>query len=351
MIAVRRARAAFIWVGVIVPLALLVAATAIIAIWIPELPDPVAIHWSAEGADGYAPPGAYLAMTLGLGGGMIALLAAIALLSHRLPQSSRTQPPAGAAARWSQTARFLGGVNLGLAGMFAVLMVAAVYTQRGLDDAADAPDITGWAFSGIAIAVALAIAGWFLQPKTTPPAKDEQSVTAPMKLAPGEQAAWFATAAMGRPGIALLLSAVVLLVATTIWVFALDGGGTGWIMAAVTMAVILLIVTTLVFRVRVSRAGLLVRSVAGWPRWKIGADQISAVGVVEVNPIGEFGGWGLRIAVDGRMGVVLRTGEALQVTRRNGRVFVVTVDDAATAAAVLTAAVDRTDIDSRGGRS
>jgi hypothetical protein len=36
---------------------------------------------------------------------------------------------------------------------------------------------------------------------------------------------------------------------------------------------------------------------------------------------------------------VLRAGDALEVTRSDGRVFVVTVDDAATAASVLAASV------------
>lgn len=347
----RLARTAFVWVGVIVPLFLLATTAVIIAMWLPELPDPVAIHWGTEGVNGYGPDWAYLALTLGVGGGMVAFCAAIALFSHRLPQSSRTQPPAGASAQWSQTTRFLGGVNLGVAGMFTVLMLVSVAAQRGLDDAADAPDITGWAFTGIAVAIALAILGWFLQPKVAVSSDTDQRVTVPMNLAPGEQAAWFGTAAMGRVGVIVLIAAVALLIATTIWVFALDQGGAGWIMAVVTLLVITLIATTLVFRVRINRAGLRVRSVAGWPRWSIRADQIATVKAVDVNPMGEFGGWGLRIAVDGGMGVVLRNGEGLQVTRRNGRVFVVTIDDATTAAAVLTAAVDKTDIDHRGDYS
>jgi hypothetical protein len=39
--------------------------------------------------------------------------------------------------------------------------------------------------------------------------------------------------------------------------------------------------------------------------------------------------------VDGRRGIVLRAGEALQITRTDRRVFVVTVDGASDAAAVL----------------
>ena len=44
------------------------------------------------------------------------------------------------------------------------------------------------------------------------------------------------------------------------------------------------------------------------------------------------------MGIDGRFGIVLRTGEGIEVTGENGRVMVVTIDDAATAAAVLSAA-------------
>jgi len=55
-----------------------------------------------------------------------------------------------------------------------------------------------------------------------------------------------------------------------------------------------------------------------------------------VQPMGELGGYGVRSA-PGRFGVVLRAGDALDVTRRNGKRFTVSVPDAATAAGVLRA--------------
>lgn len=58
-----------------------------------------------------------------------------------------------------------------------------------------------------------------------------------------------------------------------------------------------------------------------------------------VDRKGEFGGWGLRLSVDRRFGVVLRAGEAIEVTRANGKRFVVTVDDAGTGAALLEALI------------
>lgn len=334
----QRARTAFFWVGVIVPLALLVIATALIWTWLPELPEPAAIHWGTDGVNGYGPGWTYLALTMGIGGGLVVMFAAMALLAHRVPRSSRTSPTADAKTpQWSATARFLGAMSLGTSGMIAFLMVVSVNAQRGLDDAADAPNAASWLFVGFALFVGLPILGWFLQPRVSASPDTGQQAASTMRLASGEKAAWFGSVAIGRMGIVILVGSMLLLIGATILVFVVEAGAVGWIMVLVTVLTIVLIATTLVFRVRVNSAGLLVRSVLGWPRWNIRASDIADVRVVQVNPVAEFGGWGLRIGIDGRMGVVLRTGEALQVTRKSGKVFVVTINDAATAAAVLTA--------------
>ncbi|MBW8732107.1 MAG: DUF1648 domain-containing protein [Terrabacter sp.] len=60
-----------------------------------------------------------------------------------------------------------------------------------------------------------------------------------------------------------------------------------------------------------------------------------AWGTTTVSPLGDFGGWGWRIGVDGRRGYVTRAGEALVVHRIREPDVVVTVDDADEAAAVL----------------
>ena len=53
------------------------------------------------------------------------------------------------------------------------------------------------------------------------------------------------------------------------------------------------------------------------------------------------GGWGLRVGRGGRTGLVVRSGQALEVERTGGRIVVVTVDDAARGAALLTAVAAR----------
>jgi hypothetical protein len=99
--------------------------------------------------------------------------------------------------------------------------------------------------------------------------------------------------------------------------------------------------TTLAFHVRVDDSGLHVDSVLGIPRFHVPLSDIESAARVEVNPMGEFGGWGLRLSTGRRFGVVLRAGDAIEVLRRSGKRFVVTVDDAATGAALLEALVSR----------
>ncbi len=95
---------------------------------------------------------------------------------------------------------------------------------------------------------------------------------------------------------------------------------------------------TFAFRVRIG-ARRTARAVAGGlaRRSRSRPADIASVRAIDVDPFAEFGGWGLRYGLDGRYGVVLRRGEALEVTRVGGRRFVVTVDDAQTAAAALAA--------------
>ena len=92
---------------------------------------------------------------------------------------------------------------------------------------------------------------------------------------------------------------------------------------------------------RADESGLTVASVAGFPRFRVPLDEIAAARSTTIEPMGDFGGWGIRSGLDGRFGVVLRRGPAHEVERTNGRRFVVTVAGADTAAALLQALVER----------
>lgn len=327
---VRRARRAFLWVGVIAPLGILVLAAAVIIAWIPELPDPMAIHWGTEGVNGYASKWSYAPLILGIGAAVVVFDAALALFAHRLPQSS-TKPRGEA---WSATARFMGAINLGIAALIALIAVGGASIQRGLSTAADTSGIGGWTAFGLVLLAVFAVLGWFLQPAPPVSVSERGAPAGNIPLATSERAVWFGTAAMARSGVIVLLAALALLVIMTVF-FAARGDEGWWILAFVSVLIAVLIGTMVVFRVRVNAAGLRARSLLGWPNNRIPLDRIAKVETVQLDPFREFGGWGWRLATDGRRGIVLRTGEALQVTQTNGRIFVVTVDGASDAAATL----------------
>ncbi|MGW8484463.1 DUF1648 domain-containing protein [Microbacterium sp. NPDC055903] len=331
---VRRARSAFVWVGVIAPAAILVLAAILVAAWLPDIPEPAAIHWGPGGVDGFGPGWTYLALPLGLGGLFVALFAVMAFFAHRPRASTADSSPT-----WSGTARLLGAASLALAVMMALTSLIAVGVQRGLDDAADAPDITPSVLLGLGVMAAVAVLGWLVQPRAQVD-PDAGASAEPLALAGSERAVWMGTAATAKSGQVVLGISVFSVLAISVLM-----GATGvegwWLTGIIGVLLAVLVVTMLVFRVHVSGAGLRVRSVAGWPRFFIPAAKIESVRVVQIDPFAEFGGWGYRIGTDGRRGLVLRRGEALQIEQRRGKPFVVTVDDAETAASVLAVAARR----------
>ncbi len=137
----------------------------------------------------------------------------------------------------------------------------------------------------------------------------------------------------------ILVGAIALLVLMTL-VTALTSGGAAppWavvLLIAVTVLATVVVVSSIAFHVRVDDDGLSVTSVVGLPRVHIALADIARAEAVLVSPMGEFGGWGLRWAPGSGFGVVLRTGPGIRVTRTNGKIFTVTVDDAESGAALL----------------
>lgn len=326
----RRSRTAFLWVGVFAPLVILAAAAVVVLAWMPQLPEPVAVHWSGSGPDGFGPAWSYPVLLLGVGGGCVVLFAAMVAFAHKAPQSPRRT----AVGPWSPTSRFLGATALGLSAFLSLVMLISAAVQRGLSDARQAPEIGGWVLLGFVVLVGVTVLGWFLQPRSPRYAAPEMAPAGRIPLAAGERAAWFGVATMAPVGAVVLTASLVVLILGTALSFAL-GSAMGWALLVVTIIMAVAVGSTLAFRVRVDAHGLRVRALLGWPDTRIPLGEAVKVETVTVNPFAEFGGWGWRFSLDGRRGVVLRAGEALQVTDARGRVFVVTVDGADEAAAVL----------------
>jgi len=322
-----RARRTFAILALWIPLGVVAAVAIAQAAMIPALPDPIAVHWGTTGEpDGFGAPWTLPLLTLGVGGGLTALLAGIALV-ERPRATSRT------------SYRFLGAVVGAMTGFLAVLMLGLAIMQVGVDDAATVTG-TGWlALMGLVAAAALGLT-WFFVIDEPPRAAPEPAHVAPLGLEPGERAVWVRTASISRAG-AITMGA--LLGGTNIFLIVLMAaqlrtrGSIEWPLwgtFALVLVVTILSTQMLRIRVRVDRNGLAVSSPVGWPRVRVPIDELTSAEVVHVSPMAEFGGWGWRHGAGGQ-GFVVRAGEGIRVSRTGRGDVTVTVDDAETAVALL----------------
>jgi hypothetical protein len=88
----------------------------------------------------------------------------------------------------------------------------------------------------------------------------------------------------------------------------------------------------------VNNGGLVVR-LGGIPVRRIPLGKVSSARAIDLEPT-EWGGWGWRASPNGSA-IVLRRGDALELTFIGGRRFAVTVDDSATGAALLNGLLAR----------
>ncbi|WP_341394904.1 DUF1648 domain-containing protein [Arthrobacter sp. G119Y2] len=322
------ARRRFLLVAVAVPAVVVAVAVALQLIALPSLPDPVAVNWGSNGPDGFAPPWLPLLLTVLLGAGIPALMAGSSLSGLR-----------GDGSGHGSGYRFLGAIIPGITTMLCLMLTWGQLMQSGLPDAALAPGVGLPVLWSLLAGLAVGAVCWLVQPKPAP--APAAAPGKPLPLAEGERAVWFRETSLALPALLLILGAVTAVAAGALIAWLWADPAVAWTLTALTAVLLAAAATTTAYRVRVDERGLTVTSIAGFPRFFIPLDEVRDAEAVAVVPAAEFGGWGLRW-VPGRFGVVVRTGPALQVNRRSGRQFVVTVDDAETGAALLQAMAART---------
>ena len=298
-----------------VPAVMVAVVVAVALSWRPELPDPIAIHWGPGGAaDRFGPFGPHV-----IAHGVIVMTFAAGLWAVGWFWG-----------REAITRRFTAGAAVWFAGVLSGVLLGNLYIQRGLADATEVGTADGpLAFAFGTATVAALLAAWAV------PGDRRQPTVAPLPegartldLGRDEHATWVQE--VGQEGLRIIAGgvlafAVVMGAVTRQWAF----------VAAVTAALALLFAAVFRWTVTVDNNGLTARSMLRRPRVRVPLDEIVIAEEVQVSPLREFGGWGLRTGRGGRTGVVVRKGSSLQVERTGGRVLVVTVDDAATGAALL----------------
>ncbi len=323
----RRARL----VGLYLPLVVVAAATAVTLAWIPRLPDPAATHWGLEGGpDGFASPWIYLWLSAGLGFGLALMMWAMFEFGGR----------GGAMPLWSPFQRLLAAFNAGFSVFLVTVTIGSMAVQLDLEDASDAGGVGGIVSLAFAAWIAVTVAAWFAQPRVEVSA-NAANPTQALAVSDTERAVWFGQIHPSRIFFAVIGTTVALLLGVPILLFLMTvDSPVRWIMLGVLLIIAGLAITTMWFHVRIDADGLEARSTLGWPVIRLPAGDIERVEVTRIVPLAEFGGWGLRWG-PGRFGIIMRAGEGLVATRRDGRIFAITIDDAPTAAALLTASAER----------
>ncbi|WP_399084436.1 DUF1648 domain-containing protein [Streptomyces sp. BBFR2] len=283
-----------------------------------RLPDPLATHFGASGAaDGFTPARGFLlgtVLTLLVLGAGCAVLTRVRRLAQAVPWVL--------ALGWS---------------LAALLAVPACMTLLANAEAgrADAVRVPLWevllvvAAGLLAAAVGLWLGGPIPRARPRPPGPQGAPRLA---LGAEESAGW--TRTTGSPLLAvvgLLTCCAGLYLAFVAGPFAgLALGAAGALTGALASV-----------RVTVDRRGLaLAPALLPYAFRRIPLDRVTEATSRDIDPFAEFGGWGYRFRAHGS-GLVLRSGEGIALRLRGGREFVVTVDDAATAAALLNTLLDR----------
>lgn len=306
-----------IWLGVVVPVAWVVAAAGVfVACW-GRLPDPLATHWGWSGTPNGAMP-RLTAFGLFVGPTVLAAIAARVAM-HRERGIAQL---AGAAA-------FAGA-------LFASLAVATVLANLGAARWQDA--------RGVGIPLALVCCGlaWLAAALVSRAARTLERAPAigtlarpTIGLGATERAVWTAGA---KNRVLFVISLVVAVAGVATW-----AGGAPWITFASCIAVAIAVTALAEAHVRVDERALTIAfGPLGFPRMHIAVDRIEHAEKMAVQPMAN-GGWGYRgsLTALGRAAVVIRGGEGLRLALRDNKTLVVTVDDAETGAGLINDLVAR----------
>jgi hypothetical protein len=324
------ARSRLIVIASVVPAAIAMVGALLMVLWAPELPDPIAVHWGASGApDGYGAVGEMIALLLGC---VLIFSAGVTVGLLRTKAAAHSSPPI----------RVMSATSVWLSAFLTIGIAGSVGVQRGLADASEAGSVLPVLLLGAVVGLLLAPAAWFLTPLPMTEEAMEDEVIAALNLAPEERASWTRSARPSTKTVVLYFSLVGgVLLATVLLMARTNAPWASWYLVLLGLGLVLVASAVCFFwHVSVDQRGVTVRSGVGFPRLSIPLDDIRETRVIDVNPFGGFGGWGWRWT-GGRTGIVVRAGEALEIIRTSGKVLVVTVDDAATAVALLDGLLSR----------
>ena len=319
-------------VAIVIPLVLTVIALIVSFSLAAALPASIPTHWNVKGeVDGYGSPYTYPIIIASVCLPFIAIFGGtVVLMTHRYPLTVM--------------GKLLAVISLWLVLFLGIGMIGALLTTPAITaGTVPAFRVVGWSLLvAFVVGVAAAAGAGVLLPPAARRTPGRAPAVAPIVLGEGERATWIRSTVANPPVIWALVG--ILLVVTTVCVLVVvRSDGKAWPIVFIPVLLIGVALTNLAWTVRVDGTGVRARSSIGIPTITIRLADIVSADVLDVNTFTEYGGWGFRWGFNGRMGVIVRSGEALEIRRRRGLSFVITIDDADSAAALINSLVARTD--------
>ncbi|MEM7273220.1 MAG: DUF1648 domain-containing protein [Actinomycetota bacterium] len=310
-------------VGIGIPVVVLALLVVPLLLFGADLPDRVATHFDGAGTpdDSMTLTGLVVFTGLLLIGPGLIMVAIAAVASRRM---SRMAAP------------FLVGMGAFLGILGAGIVAQTAISQRNLSSWTEADNPIVGVIVLIVVAAGAGAVGAVLarglphDPAATAFRADPAGEAPTLDVADGERVVFTETIAprwLLWPVVGLLALTVVMAYFTPWWIVVLVGLST---VPAVLLCAL---------RIQADRSGLVVRSALFGIRFaKVPAEDIEEATVIDVEPM-KWGGWGYRgsLRLAGAAAVVMRRGPGVHLKLSGDRVFVVTLDDPRTAAAVLNA--------------
>jgi hypothetical protein len=316
-------------VAVVAPLLLAIVGVLVTVELAATGPARIATHWGFSGQpNGFGSPYTYPVLIAAVSVAIIVLLGGTTVLAaHRAP--------------FTVMLKVLGITPTWITVLLSVGLGGALLEQRTTASVSAAPNPGLALIIGAVAASVLAAAAWFLFPRAEKSPTEKDIVTvAPVQLADGERASWIRRTSASRTILAVFIAIGLVLGAAEILVL-LSTAGQFWWFSFIPVVVLVILLSNLAFTVRVDSRGVRIRSVVGFPSIWIPLTNIESANVVDVLAFSQYGGWGVRFNLNGRLGIILRSGQALEIHRKRGIVVVITIDDATTAAALINGLVQQ----------
>ncbi|HEY8753555.1 MAG TPA: hypothetical protein VIM40_07910 [Arthrobacter sp.] len=276
----------------------------------PDLPDPVAIGWTADGGAAFAPFGAYAA-----GGALLIIAAGWLVLSQAVPLS-----------RPAVMRRIMMGTGLFLSLFITSVLAAGLVGQTGLADARESRvDLTVLALgSGAALGLGVTIGFVFKADRQWSPEDDRALEVALVRELDPELAGDTI-----RLWVHARSSVFVMIAVASLFPAALIALALPWL-AALVAALAVVAAAFLSARIQADRRGLRVMVAGVLPVMDVPADSISTASAADVRAA-DYGGWGYRNH-SGTAAMLVSSGPAVVVHKTDGHNIAVSGGSPASAA-------------------